>query len=40
MQDALGSELAPEFLKVKRQEWVKYHNTVSDWEIERYLTLF
>ncbi len=40
MQDALGSELAPEFLKVKRQEWVKYHNTVSDWEIDRYLTPF
>jgi glutamine synthetase len=29
-----------EFLKVKRQEWVKSHNTVSDWEIDRYLTPF
>jgi glutamine synthetase len=40
IQEALGPELLPEFLKVKRQEWVKYHNTVSEWEIERYLTLF
>ena len=40
IQSALGPELAQEFLKVKRQEWVKYHNTVSQWEIDRYLTLF
>jgi glutamine synthetase len=25
---------------VKRQEWVRYHNTVSRWELDRYLTLF
>jgi glutamine synthetase len=40
IQEALGAELAPEFLKVKRQEWVRYHNTVSEWEIDRYLMLF
>jgi glutamine synthetase len=40
IQGALGPELAAEFLKVKRQEWVRYHNTVSPWEIDRYLTLF
>ena len=40
VQDALGPELASEFLKVKRQEWVKYHNTISQWEVDRYLTLF
>jgi glutamine synthetase len=40
VQRALGPELGAEFLKVKRQEWVKYHNTVSQWEIDRYLTLF
>jgi glutamine synthetase len=40
IQGALGPELAREFVKVKRQEWVKYHNTVSPWEIDRYLTLF
>ena len=40
IQQALGPELAAEFLKVKRQEWVRYHNTVGHWEIDRYLTLF
>jgi glutamine synthetase len=40
VQQALGPELAAEFVKVKRQEWVRYHNTVSRWEIDRYLTLF
>lgn len=40
IQGALGSELAAEFVKVKRQEWVRYHNTVSRWELDRYLTLF
>jgi len=40
IRSALGPELAREFLKVKRQEWIKYHNTVSQWEIDRYLTLF
>jgi glutamine synthetase len=40
IQAALGPELAAEFIKVKRQEWVKYHNTISPWEIDRYLTLF
>jgi glutamine synthetase len=40
VQGGLGPELAEEFLRVKRQEWVRYHNTVSRWEIDRYLTLF
>jgi glutamine synthetase len=40
IQQALGPELSEEFVKVKRQEWVRYHNTVSRWEIDRYLTLF
>ncbi len=40
IQGALGPALAEEFVKVKRQEWVRYHNTVSRWEIDRYLTLF
>jgi glutamine synthetase len=40
IRHALGAELADEFIRVKRQEWVRYHNTVTDWEIDRYLTLF
>jgi len=37
---AIGMELATEFLRIKRQEWVKYHNTVGQWEVDSYLTLF
>ncbi len=40
VQSALGAELTQEFLKVKRQEWVRYHNAVSKWELDTYLTLF
>ncbi len=40
VQGGLGSELTEEFLRVKRQEWVRDHNTVSRWEVDRYLTLF
>ncbi len=40
IQAGLGEPLAAEFLKVKRQEWVQYHATVSQWEVDRYLTLF
>jgi glutamine synthetase len=40
IQTALGRELTQEFLTVKRQEWVQYHNTVSQWELDTYLTLF
>ena len=40
VQSGLGPELSAEFLRVKRQEWVRYHSTVSRWETEQYLTLF
>ncbi len=40
IRGALGPALAAEFLRVKRQEWVRYHNTVSQWEIDHYLALF
>ena len=40
VQGALGPELAAEFIRVKRAEWVRYHNTVGRWEVDQYLTLF
>ena len=40
VQGALGPELAAEFIRVKRSEWVRYHNTVGRWEVDQYLTLF
>lgn len=38
--EALGQGLRDEFIKYKRQEWNAYHQTISDWEIERYSHLF
>jgi len=32
--------IAGEFIKLKEGEWREYHRTVSQWEIDRYLTLF
>ena len=40
VRSALAPELAAEFLRVKRREWVRYHNHVDEWEREQYLTLF
>jgi glutamine synthetase len=40
VRSALGDGLAAEFLRVKRDEWVRYHNTVGQWEVDQYLTLF
>lgn len=40
VRDGLAPELAAEFVRVKRQEWVRYHNQVGQWELEQYLTLF
>src|SRR6266446_6558301 len=38
--EALGTELAEEFLRLKRMEWVEYQRHVSAWEGERYLDFF
>jgi glutamine synthetase len=35
---ALGS-IAAEFVRLKRGEWNEYHRQVTDWEVERYLTM-
>ena len=36
----LGAELKAEFIKYKRAEWQDYHQSVSQWEIDRYARLF
>lgn len=36
----LGADLRQSFIDLKLQEWWEYHNHVSDWERERYLTFF
>jgi glutamine synthetase len=37
---ALGNDLAREFVRLKRMEWVEYCRHVSDWERQRYLEFF
>jgi len=37
VQEALGEHYARQYLKVKRDEWREYHQTVSEWERSRYL---
>ena len=39
VQTALGP-IYDEFIKVKEAEWADYHRQVSQWEVDRYLTMF
>jgi glutamine synthetase len=36
----MGPELKQSYVELKREEWWDYHNAVSAWEIDRYLTFF
>ena len=36
----IGAELAAEFSRVKRMEWVEYSRHVTEWESQRYLEMF
>ena len=40
LRDAVGENLAQEFIRLKRMEWVEYSRHVSGWETERYLEFF
>jgi glutamine synthetase len=40
MEHAFGTELRDAYVELKTQEWWEYHNEVSPWEIDRYLTFF
>ena len=39
VQESLGA-IYPDFADLKEAEWKEYHRQVSQWEIDRYLTLF
>jgi glutamine synthetase len=39
VKDGLGV-IYDEFVELKEAEWAEYHAHVSQWEIDRYLTLF
>jgi glutamine synthetase len=40
VQQGVGKELAAEFIRLKRMEWVEYSRHVSDWETNRFLEFF
>ena len=39
-EEALGAGLIGEFIRIKRNEWRDYHQTVAPWEVDRYLTFY
>jgi glutamine synthetase len=40
MEEVLGPELKQAYVELKTQEWWDYHDEISPWEINRYLTFF
>jgi glutamine synthetase len=40
IMNALGAEYARYYVQVKREEWRRYHRSVSQWEIDNYLSIF
>jgi glutamine synthetase len=40
METTFGPDLRKSYIELKTQEWWDFHNEVSPWEIERYLTFF
>jgi len=40
VEKTLGSELRQEFITYKSEEWLQYHQRVSQWEIEQYARLY
>lgn len=39
-KDVFGEDLHRAYVEFKRGEWEDFHNTVSEWEWNRYLTLY
>ena len=39
-EQVMGSELKQSYVELKKTEWWDYHNEVSAWELDRYLTLY
>ena len=40
VEATLGKALRDEFITLKRAEWEEYHLTISQWEIEKYASLY
>ncbi|MGH6736730.1 MAG: type III glutamate--ammonia ligase, partial [Methyloceanibacter sp.] len=39
-RSVMGEELYDAYVELKRSEWWSYHNSISQWEIDNYLTKF
>ena len=40
VKNGIGAQLAEEFIRLKRMEWIEYSRHVGEWETERYLEMF
>jgi len=40
LHDALGEEYTEMYLRIKRAEWNAYHRSISQWELDNYLTVY
>lgn len=40
VKDALGADYADYYIQTKRDEWRRYHNSVSQWELDNYLGVY
>ena len=40
LQAALGSELSKMIIRVKRDEWNAFHRTISQWELDNYISAY
>jgi glutamine synthetase len=40
VMEALGREYGEYYVRVKREEWKRYHDSVSQWELDNYLGLY
>lgn len=40
LREALGAEFVDYYVELKTREWASYHNTVSQWELDHYLSLY
>jgi len=40
IKEALGPEFASYYIRVKFEEWFQYHESISQWEVDRYLPTF
>jgi glutamine synthetase len=38
--EGIGTDLAAEFIRLKRMEWIEYSRHVSDWELKRYVDFY